>query len=102
MPKTRMKPSYMVVCHRIDCGDETTFALKDDDDRDWWSGIGEARAVMRNDCRDMCESMSAGGTDGEWRFLKRMSPDEILIAVPCRNDDGDEDWIRCRWKIVKV
>jgi len=97
-----MKPSYAVVCHRIDCGDETTFMLEDNG-KDWWSDIKDARKAMRADYNIMCDEWSADwSVDGKEHCIKRTSRDEIFMDIPCANENGDEDWIRCHWKIVKM
>ena len=103
-PETRfMKPSYVVLCHRIDCGDEITFTLEGEDGKDTWDNIKDARKAMREDYAVMCDDWSAEWTvDRKEHCIKRTSTDEIFMDIPCANEDGEEDWIRCHWKIVKM
>jgi hypothetical protein len=97
-----MKESYMVVCHRIDCGDEETFVLEGAENL---SNIADARKMMTGDFEEMCDYYGVElNTDGKTvNCKKKVTDDEIWLDVSIYNaDTSKDDWIRCHWKIVKI
>ena len=100
--KGDMKESYMVVCHRIDCGDEGTFVLEGAENL---PSIVEARKIMQEDVEETCDYYDVDWSEnGKTNSCtKKVAEDEIWLDVPIYNADEDrEDWIRCHWKIVKI
>lgn len=91
----KMPKRYIVLCHRIDCGDETVFQLNDEHCVDWWKTKSEARKAMKADYGIMAD---------EYVCCKReIGKDEIRLIVPIWNAELEkDDTIQCHWQIVEI
>lgn len=98
----KMKDKFAVVCHCVDCEDETTFLLSG---AECCKTITEARKLMKEDFGLMREEYSpVWSADGKTDpcTLKK-DKDEIWFDVPIWDGENEKDsWIRCHWKIVKI
>jgi len=101
----KMPKRYAVLCHRIDCGDETVFQLENEHGVDWWDTKSEARRAMKADFRLMEEDYSPewsadGKTDP---CIRAIGNDEIRLIIPIWNAELEkEDTIQCHWQIVEI
>ena len=95
---TKMKNRYAVMCHRVDCGDETVFQLGGDNGKDWWNTLAKARKAMKADYKLTCEECDVGKD-----CKRRVGKGEIRLVIPIWDSDTQKmDILSCRWKIVKV
>lgn len=101
----RLKPTYSVLCHRVDCGEEEVFFL---DGAEHLPNYKAARRLMLQDYRLMRESYSPEWTvDGKDHcvhgfFPNRKDPKEILLFVPIWDGEREkESQISCHWSIIR-
>lgn len=99
----KMKSAYAVLCHRIDCGDESVFLLEDGGE-DSWPSVAKARKAMKKDYETMCDEYSPDwSADGKDPCNHAVTKDEIFMQVPIWDGEKEKDsWILCHWKIVQI
>lgn len=99
-----LKPTYSVLCHRVDCGDEEVFLLEGAENLP----LHKARKAMLKDFQEMRESYSPEwSVDGRdpcaTEFIPNgRNPMEIYFYIPIWDGEREkESQITCHWSIIR-
>jgi len=95
--KRSLKPRYIVIAHRNDCGDDDAFVLGNDEALlETFSSLAKAKKRMNQDIKEFRESFP------EAVLVYDIGGMRVTVEMSINNERGKPDMLIGEWMILKV
>lgn len=94
--KRKLKPRYIVIAHRNDCGDDDAFVLGNDEALlETFSSLAKAKKRMNQDIKEFRDNYPEA-------VLLYIGDMRVTVKIPINNERGKPDTLIGEWMILKV